>query len=400
MTGQRGRPTVLHLLDGVRVLEMGAFITGPYAGQLLAELGAHVTKIEKPGSGDPFRGFTPGELSPQFCAYNRGKRSVALDISMPAGRDALLKLSAGADVVLDNFRPDVLDRLGLGWDVLRAGNPALIYCNISGFGPDGPYARRPAYDTVAQSMSGFFSQLLDPERPRIAGPAIADAVSGLYAALAIAAALAGRARDGKGHRLDVPMVEAMAAFGTEPLSSYFARGTPPGPYDRAAASQSFALRCADGGMVGLHLSSPQKFWDSLRAAIGPSVLDSDARFASRAGRMEHFAALSDTLAGLFAARDRAVWEDRLRANDVPHAPIYDLAEMVADPQIAHLGTIYDLPHARLGTLRAVQSPVWCDRARAPTTLPPPDLGEHTEQELRSAGLADGEIKALRDAGAI
>ncbi len=391
---------MLHLLDGVRVLELGAFITGPYAGQLLAEFGAHVTKIEKPGSGDPFRGFTPGERSPQFCAYNRGKYSVALDIGVPAGRDALLRLAAGADVLLDNFRPDVLDRLGLGWETLQDVNPAMIYCNISGFGPDGPYAKRPAYDTVAMAMSGFSSQLLDPDRPRIAGPAIADAVSGLYAALAIAAALAGRARDGKGHRLDVPMLEAMAAFATEPLAGVFARGTPPGPYDRAAASQSFAVRCADGGMIGLHLSSPQKFWDSLRSAIGPSTLDGDDRFASRAGRMEHFAALGEALSGLFAARTRAEWEERLRAADVPHAPVYSLPEMMADPQVVHLGTIYDIPDARLGSIRAVQSPVWCDRARAPTTLPPPMLGEHTEQALRGAGLGDDDIGALRAAGGI
>ena len=391
---------MLALLHGVRVLELGAFITGPYAGQLLAELGAHVTKIEKPGSGDPFRGFTAGERSPQFCAYNRGKYSVALDIGVPAGRDAMLRLAAGADVVLDNFRPDVLDRLGLGWDALRAANPAMIYCNISGFGPDGPYAKRPAYDTVAMAMSGLSSQLLDPDRPRIAGPAMADAVSGLYAALAIAAALAGRARDGKGHRLDVPMLEAMAAFATEPLSGFFARGTPPGPYDRAAASQSFAVRCADGGMIGLHLSSPQKFWDSLRAAIGPSVLDEDARFASRVGRMEHFAALGDALSGLFAARTRAEWEERLGAADVPHAPVYTLPEMTADPQVVHLGTVYDIPDVRLGSIRAVQGPFWCDRTRAPTTLPPPMLGEHTEQALRAAGFGEDDIGALRAAGGI
>ncbi len=179
-------------LAGVRVLELGNFISGPYAGQLLAEMGAEVIKVERPQGGDPFRSFDGTQLSPQFCAYNRGKRSVTIDINTSAGRNVLLKLAEGADVLLENFRPGVLDRLGLGWEVLQQKNPRLIYCSISGFGPDGPYADRPAYDTVAQSMSGFFSQLLDPERPRIAGPAMADAISGLYAALGIAAALAGR----------------------------------------------------------------------------------------------------------------------------------------------------------------------------------------------------------------
>lgn len=391
---------MLRLLDGVRVLELGNFISGPYAGQLLAEFGAEVVKVEKPGTGDPFRGFSSGDLSPQFCAYNRGKRSVTLDIAQAAGRDVLLRLAEGADVVLDNFRPDVLDRLGLGWGALHARNPGLIYCNISGFGPDGPYARRPAYDTVAAAMSGFLSQVLDPERPRIAGPAMADAVSGLYAALAIAAALASRARDGRGHRLDLPMVEVMAAFATEPLSGYFARGAPPGPYERASVSQSFALACADGGMVGLHLSSPEKFWDGLRAAIGPSALDDDPRFASREGRMTHFAALCDALAALFAAHPRPEWERRLRANDVPHAPIYSFSEMEADPQIAHLGTVYAVAHPRLGPIRAVQSPVWCDRAREPTALAPPDLGADTDAVLRAAGYGDDDLAALRRAGAL
>jgi crotonobetainyl-CoA:carnitine CoA-transferase CaiB-like acyl-CoA transferase len=388
------------LLGGIRVLELGNFISGPYTGQLLAELGANVIKIERPKGGDPFRGFVDGDMSPQFWAYNRGKRSVTLDINTASGREVLLKLVAGADVLLENFRPGVLDKLGLGWDVLHQTNPRLIYCSISGFGPDGPYADRPAYDTVAQSMSGFFSQLLDPERPRIAGPAMADAISGLYAALGIAAALAKRARDGEGHRLDVAMVEAMAAFATEPFSGFFANGRSPGPYERASVSQSFALRCADGKMIGLHLSSPQKFWDSLLAAMECPELGQDARFSSRAGRVKNFEALCDALGQVFIRRPRAEWEARLRQRDVPHAPIFTFEETVADPQMAHLGTFYPLPHPRLGTLRAVHGPVWCDREREKSELPPPNLGEHTERELRAAGFSDAEIAKLRAAEAI
>lgn len=387
-------------LDGFRVIEIGNFISGPYTGQLLAEMGADVIKVEKPDGGDPFRSFSKNLLSSQFCAYNRGKRSVTADMNTAGGREFVLRLVDGADALVENFRPDVLPRLGLGWDVLRERNPKLIYCNISGFGPDGPYAKRPAYDTVAQSMSGFFSQLLDPERPRIAGPAMADAISGLYAALAISSALAGRGKDGKGHRLDVSMVEAMAAFGTDPLSHFFDKGKAPGPYDRAAVSQSFALRCADGKMIGLHLSSPQKFWDALIAAIERPDINEDARFSSREGRVKNYDALCEALGSAFATRSRDEWEPRLRKEDVPYAPILDYQEVENDPQIQHMQTFYTLPHPDLGTVRGIQSPVFCDRTREVPELPPPPLGKHTAEQARLAGYTDAQIEELRASKAI
>lgn len=387
-------------LNGVRVLEMGNFISGPYAGQLLAELGADVIKIEKPEGGDPFRSFSDNMMSPQFCAYNRGKRSVTLDVSQPKGREAFLKLIDTADVLLENFRPDVLERLSLGYDVLKARNPGLIYCNISGFGPDGPYTKRPAYDTVAQSMSGFFSQVLDPERPRILGPAIADAVSGLYAALGIAAGLAKRGTSGEGHRLDVAMLEVMAAFSADPVTQYLMNGRSPRPYDRAALSQSFALRCADDRLVGLHLSSPQKFWDALMAAVGRSEIATDPRFASREGRVKNYDALCDALGEAFGAHTRAEWEERLKKHDVPYAPVLDFAEVCDDPQIVHMQTFFESVHPQLGATRAVQGPIWCDRQREVPVLHPPVLGEHTDEQLLAAGMSAQEIADLRAAKVI
>jgi crotonobetainyl-CoA:carnitine CoA-transferase CaiB-like acyl-CoA transferase len=339
-------------------------------------------------------------LSPQFCAYNRGKRSVTADLNTHGGRELVLRLVDRADVLVENFRPDVLARFGLGWEVLHKRNPRLIYCNISGFGPDGPYAKRPAYDTVAQSMSGYFSQLLDPDRPRIAGPAMADAISGLYAALAIASALAGRAKDGKGHRLDVAMVEAMIAFGTDPLSNFFEKRQPPGPHDRAAASQSFALRCADGKLVGLHLSSPQKFWDSLIAAMERPDLNADPRFSTREARVKNYDLLCDVLGAVFAQRPRAEWEARLRKGDVPHAPILNFFEVESDPQIVHMQTFYTSNHPQLGSVRGIQAPVWCDRTREVPAFPLPVLGQHTDEQARFAGFTDEEIAQLRAAKAI
>ena len=381
-------------LVGMRVLEIGNFISGPLAGQLLAEMGAEVIKIERPDGGDPFRHFTGEHMSPQFCAHNRGKRSVVLDFNDPTGKEAMLRLAETADAVVENFRPDVLDRLGIGWEAMRARNPRLIYCSISGFGPGGPYAKRPAYDTVAQAMSGFFSQLLDPERPRIPGPAIGDAISGMYAAFPISSALAGRGRDGKGHRLDVPMVEAMAAFSTDCFSRYYAKQATPGPYERAAVSQSFAVRCSDGKFVGLHLSSPQKFWDALMAAVDKPEIASDPRFGSRGSRVDNYDALSDVLNKAFLARTREEWMARLDANDVPYAPIYAFEELEADPQIGHLGTIYTIDHPTLGPLKAVQSPVFCDGEREVSPSGPPELGEHSKAELKALGFSEQEIAKI------
>ncbi len=387
-------------LDGIRVLELGNFISGPYAGQLLAQMGAEVIKIEKPDGGDPFRSFSQNMLSPQFCAYNWGKRSVTADLNTTGGRELVLRLVDGADVLIENFRPDVLPRLNLGWDVLHNRNPRLIYCNISGYGPDGPYAKRPAYDTVAQAMSGYFSQLLDQDQPRIAGPAMADGISGLYAALGIASALAGRVRDGKGHRLDVAMIEAMAAFGTDPLSNFFQKGRTPEPYDRAAASQSFALRCGDGKLIGLHLSSPQKFWNSLLVVIERPDLNDDPRFSSRDARVKNYSALCNVLGPVFAQRPRAEWEVRLGQEDVPYAPILNYFEVETDPQIVHMQTFYASDHPVLGSVRGVQAPVWCDRMRDVPELPPPLLGQHTEEQARLAGFTDEQIAELRAAKAI
>lgn len=200
------------VLDGVRVIELGTFITGPVAGMILANLGAHVVKVERRGRGDPFREFCGSLYSPQFCAFNRGKRSVTLDISTEAGRDVLLRLADKADVVIENFRSGVMDRLGLGAAALQARNPRLIYCALTGFGKDGPYEDRPAYDTVGQSLSGILGVNLDLEAPRMGGITISDQVTGMTAAYGILGALFERGRTGRGRRVDVNMLEASIAF--------------------------------------------------------------------------------------------------------------------------------------------------------------------------------------------
>src|SRR4051794_24671492 len=213
-------------LSGIRVIEQGTFITGPCCGMMLADLGADVIKIESPG-GDPYRSYQGGQFSPHFQAYNRNKRSLALDLATAPDRVLFEQLIQSADVYIQNFRPGTAARLGAGIERLTELNPRLVYASISGFGASGPYKERPSYDSVAQALSGFLSVVVDPERPRFMGPALADAITGIYAAYGILAALVARGRDERGSLVEVSMLEAMAHFAVEPFAAFFALGRAP-----------------------------------------------------------------------------------------------------------------------------------------------------------------------------
>ncbi|WP_459614487.1 CaiB/BaiF CoA transferase family protein [Bordetella sp. 2513F-2] len=371
------------VLDGITVIEQGTFITGPAAGMLLADLGADVIKVEQPGTGDPFRAFQGGLYSPHYQTYNRNKRSIELDTKSPADLELFDALVRDADVYIQNFRPGAAGRLGAGEQRLRELNPRLVYCAISGFGQTGPAAARPAYDTVAQAASGFLNLLVNPENPRVVGPAIADALTGFYAAYGILGALVERARTGLGRTVEVSMFEAMCHFNLDAFTHFFSQGEIMGPYSRPRVSQSYVLACADGKWLALHMSSPEKFWRGLaRAMERPDIFD-DPRFATREGRIANQEALIDLLGGIFAGRTRADWCARLQAEDVPHAPMYDTREVLEDPQARHLGLEIEGEHPALGKWRTVRSPVSFDGVRPTQVRPPPVLGEHNE-EIRSS----------------
>ena len=380
------------MLEGLRVVEQGAFITGPYAAMLLADMGAEVIKVERPEGGDPFRNFEGGLYSPHFQAYNRNKRSITLDTRDPKDRAAMDALIESADVFIQNFRPGVADKLGVDYARLKAINPELIYCSISGFGQDGPYLERPSYDTVAQALSGFLNMLLDPENPRVAGPALADAVTGLYAAQGVLAALFRRAQDGGGHLVEVSMLEAMTHFAIEPYSNYFHNGKTPGPFGRAAVSQSYVARCADGRMLALHLSSPEKFWTGLLAALERPELGTDPRFATRKARIQNHDALRLALQGVFAARPREEWLARLISADVPCAPVHDLDETLADPQAKHLGLEITAEHPIQGTVHTIRPAIGFDGFRETSFTPPPVLGEHNDAIRREVANLGREVE--------
>jgi crotonobetainyl-CoA:carnitine CoA-transferase CaiB-like acyl-CoA transferase len=371
------------VLSDVRVLEQGTFITGPACGMLLGDLGADVIKIEQPRTGDPFRAFKGGLYSPHFQTYNRNKRSVTLNTKDAADRERLDELVRTADVYIQNFRPGVADELGVGEQRLRELNPRLIYCSISGFGATGPSANRPSYDTVAQAASGYLRLLVNPVNPRVVGPAIADAVTGFYAAYGILGALHERERTGRGRKVEVSMLEAMAHFNLDAFTHYYSAGEVMGPYSRPSVSQSYVLECADGKWVALHMSSPQKFWDGLANAIERPDLFQDPRFATREARIANQDALIELLGGLFRTRTREQWCTRLLHEDVPHAPMYDTSEALQDPQAQHLQLLVSARHPTMGEFRTVRSPVSFDGERALAVRPPPTLGEH-----------DGEFDAM------
>jgi crotonobetainyl-CoA:carnitine CoA-transferase CaiB-like acyl-CoA transferase len=371
------------VLSDVRVLEQGTFITGPACGMLLGDLGADVIKIEQPRTGDPFRAFKGGLYSPHFQTYNRNKRSVTLNTKDAADRERLDELVRTADVYIQNFRPGVADELGVGEQRLRELNPRLIYCSISGFGATGPSANRPSYDTVAQAASGYLRLLVNPANPRVVGPAIADAVTGFYAAYGILGALHERERTGRGRKVEVSMLEAMAHFNLDAFTHYYSAGEVMGPYSRPSVSQSYVLECADGKWVALHMSSPQKFWDGLANAIERPDLFQDPRFATREARIANQDALIELLGGLFRTRTREQWCTRLLHEDVPHAPMYDTSEALQDPQAQHLQLLVSARHPTMGEFRTVRSPVSFDGERALAVRPPPTLGEH-----------DGEFDAM------
>lgn len=382
------------VLDGIRVIELGTFITGPYAGMLLADLGADVIKVEQPGGGDPFRGYQGSLYSPHFHTYNARKRSLALNLKSPHAKTIFERLAQQADVLVENYRPGVLDKLGFGWPRLHELNPRLIYCSITGFGSSGPYVDRPCYDTVAQALSGFLSQNLDPEHPRIVGPAVADTVSGLYAAYGILGALVERARTGVGRQVEVAMLDSMIAFGGAAFASYFADGTVPGPVSRPRASQSYALRCADGKLIALHLASVDKFFQALTVAIERPEYAQDPRFASVMARQTNYETLTTELQRIFATRTLSAWVALLLEHDVPHAPVATLDEVYADPQVRHNGLFTTLHHQTEGDVNNTQRPVLYDGDRQAGDLAPPTLGEHSEEVLRELGFEAAEVEAM------
>ncbi|ODP37166.1 CaiB/BaiF CoA transferase family protein [Sphingomonas turrisvirgatae] len=362
------------VLNDMLVIELGTMVTAPLAGMMLGDMGARVIKVEQPETGDPFRGHGGGRYSPPFVAYNRGKQSIQLDLRSEDGLADLIRLLERADVVIENFRPGVMQRMGLDHARLRAINPRLVHASITGFGADGPYKGRPAYDSVPLALSGLSSLLLDPADPRMAGPTIADNVTGMYAVQGVLGALLRRDATGEGGHVEVNMLEAAISFIPDAFAQHSRAGIVSGPDTRVRISQAYALTCGDGRLLTVHMSSVKKFWEGLLKVIERPELASDERFATPVVRTRNYDALRALLGEIFATRPREAWMAALAAQEVPAAPVLSVDEVAADPQVAHLGTFATSEHPTMGQVVGIKSPITLDGARLDTLAPPPELG--------------------------
>ncbi|MEX0407287.1 CaiB/BaiF CoA-transferase family protein [Aquibium sp. LZ166] len=391
------------MLEGIRVIEMANVISGPFAGMLLADMGAEVIKVEMPGGGDPFRMWSASqsEISPAFAAYNRGKKSVTIDIKSAEGRAAYLKLAASGDVVIDNFRPGTLDRAGIGCEVLRVTAPSLIYCAVSGLGHVGPDRDRPTYDAIAQAMSGLWSQLTDLDAPQPVGPPMSDQLTGLYAANAVLGALVARGRNGGvGQRLDVSMLGASIAFQPHAVAEFLSSGKIADKLSRAYNSQSYAFVASDGRPFAVHLSSLPKFWKALLVAVARPELEEDPRFATKQARGANYEELHSVLQAIFATAPRAVWLATLQAEDVPCGPIHTIGEALEDPQVRALEMTRSFGSGDRATQLVGYGFAASGGQPEGTGRPVPKLGEHTEAVLAECGYDKEAVAALRRASAV
>lgn len=389
-------------LAGVRVLDLTQVLAGPYASMVLGTLGADVIKVERPPEGDPARRMTPltGGVSAYFMAANINKRSIVLDLQRSDGQALFLKMARHADVVLDNFRPGVMTRLGLDYPRLAEVNPAVIACSISAFGQDGPYRDRPAFDLVIQAMSGLMSVTGEPGRPPVRmGLPMGDIGGGLAAVIGIQAALVERARTGRGQAVDVALLDALIGMQSYIAANRLATGIDPEPVGSAHPNivpyQSF--RCRDGDLAVATFTDP--FWQRLAPALGLAQLAEDPRYATNVERVRHRATLIPTLEAVFRTRSRAEWYEILRAAGVPAGPVNSVGEALDDPQVRHRGMILTQDHPTAGRVQTAAGPVRFGPPRDAPHRPAPLLGQHTREILREvAGCDVEEVERLLEEG--
>ncbi len=391
-------------LDGIRVLDLTQIMAGPYCTMMLGDMGADVIKVEKPNGGDDARRMGPpfieGE-SAAFLGINRNKRSIVVDLRADRGRELAQRMARESDILVQNFRPGAIERMGLGYEQVREINPAVVYCTISGFGATGPYARRGGFDLVTQGMSGLMSVTGHPGAPPTKiGVPICDLNAGMFAALGILTAYINRLRTGQGQHVDTSLLEAGIAYTFWESAMYFATGDAPGPGGSAhrltAPYQAFET---SDGYVNIGAAN-QANWERLCAAIGRDELVSDARFAEPKDRMNNLDDLVSTLERTFAQQTSEHWLDVLESANVPAGPIYDLAQMYDDPQVRAREMMVETEHPVAGSVKNIGIPIKLSETPGRFQRPAPTLGQHTDGVLRDLGCSDAEIESLRADGVV
>ena len=391
---------MMYPLENVRVLELANFVAGPMAGRLLADIGADVIKVEKPFDGDPMRSWGATQYSPWFVAHNVGKRSLSLRLGNDEASEIIGRLMPTVDVVIENFRPGVAETLGVGYDQLRNHAPKLVYCSISGAGSIGPYAARPFYDTIGQSLSGLLDLLMNPTDPQPFGPALADTITAVFAAYGIMSALHMRCRTGEGQRIETSMLGSCMTLLGEPLSVLLNSGEVAAAESRRQAAQVFVFRCQDRRLLAVHLSSPTKNWLALLRAIHRLDLENDPRFTTRQDRVRNYPELCDELERQFLTKLRSEWLRALTVEQVPCSPVNNVEEALTDPQVQALDVVRSGEHPVHGTVRWIANPVRWSHQQPLEMQPPPILGEHTDEILAELGYHAEHIESLRSSGII
>jgi crotonobetainyl-CoA:carnitine CoA-transferase CaiB-like acyl-CoA transferase len=391
------------MLDGIRVLDLSRVIAGPYCTRLLADLGADVVKVERPGRGDDLRdlGRARGGMTATFAAVNRNKRGIALDLQHPEGAKLAFELARRADVVVENFVPGVADRLGLGYAAVRAANPGVVYASVSGFGQTGPLARRAGYNTIAQAMSGIMALTGMPGHPptRVAG-STADLAATYVAFGAITAALVHRLRTGQGQHLDVSLLASTLSLLPDPAALYFESGARPQRQGNRNPhlTPAEAFRTKDGYVIVVIMNPDQ--WGRFCRVLADDAMAAEPRFATNASRLAHHAELKARIEATLATATTAEWVERLAAASVAAGPIYEFDEVFEDPQVRHLGLVTEVEQPGYGPVRMLDFPFRASGTPTPVRRPAPRLGEHTAEVLAELGLAPAEIDRLAAAGAV
>jgi formyl-CoA transferase/CoA:oxalate CoA-transferase len=387
-------------LAGIRVLDLTRYLAGPFCTMLLADQGADVVKVEGP-RGREFRPPGAARDSYFFLSSNRGKRSLALDLASAAGRELLLRILPRFDALVENFRPGVMEAMGLGHASLLERFPRLVVCGISGFGADGPYRDRPGFDQIAQGMSGFMSLTGTRESgPTRAGIAIADLLAGTFAAHGILLALLERERSGRGQVVHTSLLEAMVGVLSWGAGMYFEGGGAPGPSGQHhPLSSPYGRFRARGRWLNIAAAN-DAIWQRLCGALDRPVWLADPRFANALARIRHRDELTAEIEAVLAGAEVEHWVRVLNAAGVPAGPVLDVAEVFADPQVLARGMLVELPHPELGTFRTTGLPVKLSRTPGRIERRPPLHGEHGDEILLECGLSRSEIDALRRDGAI